>query len=227
MAGDIRLTLREETVDDAAAAVQLLAKQDGIDRGRIFVLGHSLGAMAIPAVSDALSDADIKARGFILMAPAARSLDQLMKDQTDYLYSLQPEISAEQQAARDQLFRDLDQLKDLERLPDDTLISGAYAPYWRWLADYDPLEDALRITVPCLLLQGEEDYQVTMEDYAMWQNTVRDLENWQLISYPGLVHTFAQGLKTEGSAAYMKNETVDQKVIEDIAEFIKSEYQMI
>ena len=220
LAGDTALTLREETIDDAAAAVQLLAAQEKIDKSRIFVLGHSLGAMAVPAINEALMDAGTKACGFILMAPSARPLDQLMKDQLDYLYSLLPAISEEQRAVRERLFADLEQLKDLDELPDDTLIAGAYAPYWRWLDGYDPLESARGITGPCLLLQGEEDYQVTMEDYSLWQAALKDLPNWQLISYPGLVHSFTKGQKPEGSAAYMRSEKVSQEVINDIAGFI-------
>ena len=220
LSGDIYLTLKDETVDDAEAAVQLLSRQDRIDPEHIFVLGHSLGAAAVPAISSALNNAVAKACGFILMAPSARSLDQLMKDQTDYLYSLLPEISAEQQAYKDQLFSDLDQLDGIDNLPDDMQIAGAYVPYWRWLAAYDPLAEARTITVPCLLLQGDEDYQVTMEDFSLWQEAVQELGNWQLVSYPGLVHTFVKGQKTEGSSVYMNNEKVDQKVINDIADFI-------
>ena len=41
------LTVNEETVDDAAAAVTLLRKTPGIDPRRVFVLGHSLGGMIL------------------------------------------------------------------------------------------------------------------------------------------------------------------------------------
>jgi hypothetical protein len=41
-----------------------------------------------------------------------------------------------------------------------------------------------------------------------------------MISYPGLTHGFTPGQKTEGSAVYARQETVDGQVIEDIAEFI-------
>src|SRR5205823_4382224 len=41
-------TVKEETVDDALAAVNLLHKASRINPKRIYVLGHSLGGMLIP-----------------------------------------------------------------------------------------------------------------------------------------------------------------------------------
>ncbi|MBO2517903.1 MAG: hypothetical protein CW338_11660 [Clostridiales bacterium] len=49
-AADHGVTLMDETADDAAAAVRLLAEQEAVDPERVFVLGHSLGATAVPAV---------------------------------------------------------------------------------------------------------------------------------------------------------------------------------
>ena len=53
-----------------------------------------------------------------------------------------------------------------------------------------------------------------------WKNAFGDKGNWQLKSYPGLTHPFTAGKKTEGSAAYMKDEKMDAQVILDIAEFV-------
>ena len=223
MATDPTVTLIEETVEDAAEAVKLLSGQEMIDASRIYVLGHSLGATAVPAIAEQLEQGDTKAAGFILMAPAARTLDELMREQYDFLYSLRPEISEEQQEEKDNLFAELDKLKDLDELPEDVQIAGAYVPYWRWMESYDVLGEAARIEEPCLLLQGEEDYQVTMEDYNLWKEAVGDKPNWILISYPGLVHVFIPGEKSEGAAVYMKDEHIDSQVISDIAEFVHGE----
>ncbi len=45
------LTVKEEVLDDALAAVDLLRKVQGVDPNKIFVLGHSLGAMAAPRLA--------------------------------------------------------------------------------------------------------------------------------------------------------------------------------
>ena len=215
------ITLKDEYLEDAVNAVQLLAGQDQINSERIFVLGHSLGGNAIPAIARELCQSPAKACGFILMAASPRPLDVLMREQYDYLFSLLPEISAQQQAKKDALFAELDKLQNLNALAEDDQVAGVYSSYWKWLAAYDVLEAAKEITEPVLLLQGEEDYQVTMKDFEIWQESFGKKENWQMISYPGLTHAFVPGKKTEGAAVYARDGKVQEQVILDIAAFIQ------
>lgn len=215
-----QMTLEEESIEDAVNAVQLLAEQEKIDPDRIFVLGHSLGGNAIPAIARELEQAEKRARGFVMMAASPRPLDVLMREQYDFLYSLTPDLTEAQQAEKDAVFADLDRLKDLDALAKDDTVMGAYSAYWKWLASYDILQAAEEITAPVLLLQGEEDYQVTMADFGIWKDAVGGKENWTLISYPGLTHPFIAGQKTEGSAIYSRTDRMDGQVIRDIADFV-------
>ena len=79
---------------------------------------------------------------------------------------------------------------------------------------------AEEIAAPVLLLQGEEDYQVTMTDFDIWKEAMGGKENWRMISFPGLTHAFTPGKKTEGSSAYARQGNVDEQVIRSIADFI-------
>ena len=221
LATNKQITLADEYLEDAVNAVQLVARQERIDPDRIYVLGHSLGGNAIPAVARELEKAPVKACGFIMMAASPRPLDVLMREQYDFLYSLIPEISAEQQAEKDALFAELDRLQDLDALSEDDMIAGVYSSYWKWLADYDILQAAEEMTQPVLLLQGEEDYQVTMEDFGIWKEAFGEKENWRMISYPGLTHVFTSGQKTEGSDVYSRSARMEITVIYDIADFIE------
>ena len=216
MAADRSATLMDESVVDAARAVQMLAGQEKIDPERIFVLGHSLGGTAIPAIDLELKSKPVHARGYILMAPGARRLDEIIRDQYDFLAALMPEAESEREA----VFADLDRLENPDALKEEDVIAGAYAEYWKWLIGYDAVSLAADIDVPCLLLQGEEDYQVTMEDYQLFRNATEGKDNWIFKSYPGLVHTFTEGKKAEGPAAYTRNGHVSGNVTADIAEFI-------
>ena len=215
-----QITLADEYLEDAVNAVQLLARQDRIDPDRIFVLGHSLGGNAVPAAARELENAPVKACGFIMMAASPRPLDVLMREQYDFLYSLMPEITAEQQAEKDAMFAELDKLRDPDALAEEDMVAGVYSAYWKWLADYDILQAAKDITRPVLLLQGEEDYQVTLEDFGIWKDALGEKENWQMISYPGLTHVFTAGRKTEGAEVYSRPGRMDTRVIQDIADFI-------
>ena len=220
LAANRQITLEDEYLEDAVNAVQLLARQDRIDPDRIYVLGHSLGGNAVPAVARKLRESPVNACGFIMMAASPRPLDVLMREQYDFLYSLEPGITPEQQAEKDALFAELDRLQDLDSLAEDDTIAGVYASYWKWLADYDILQAADEISQPVLLLQGEEDYQVTLEDFGIWKDALGEKENWRLISYPGLTHDFVPGRKTEGSAVYLREAKVQDTVIRDISSFI-------
>ncbi len=220
LAENKQITLADEYLEDAVNAVQLLAKQEKIDPDRTFVLGHSLGGNAVPAIARELKKASVKARGFIMMAASPRPLDVLMREQYDFLYSLMPEVTAEQQAEKDALFAELDRLQEPDSLTEDDKVAGVYSSYWKWLAAYDILQAAEEIAEPCLLLQGEEDYQVTMEDFGIWKEALSEKENWRLISFPGLTHLFTPGQKAEGSAAYTRGGKVQDSVIAEIASFI-------
>ena len=220
IAADKQATLVDEYLEDAIAAVKLLAGQDRIDPDRIWVLGHSLGGNAVPAIARDLELSSVKARGFIMMAASPRPLEDLMREQYDFLYSLMPEVSPEMQAEKDTLFKDLDKLKDVDSLAEDDTVAGVYSAYWKWLAAYDIIGAAKEITQPVLLLQGEEDYQVTMTDFDLWKDAVGGRDNWRMISYPGLTHLFMPGLRAEGPAAYARDGVVDAQVVKDIAEFV-------
>ena len=222
MAADRSITLEQETIEDAAAAVQLLAGQEKIDPERIFVLGHSLGGNAVPAIDRALRGQKAQARGYVMMAASPRPLDELMREQYETLYALLPEITPEQQAQKDALFAELDKLRDLDGMADSDTVAGIYTPYWKWLAAYDVLEAAEEMTKPVLLMQGEEDYQVLAEkDFRLFEEALGGKDNWTLVRYPGLTHGFTPGQKAEGADAYARPEKVDPGVIRDIADFVK------
>ncbi len=86
-------TVKEETIDDAVAAVELLRKTSGIDPRRVFVAGHSLGGMVAPRIAIA---AGAGLRGLIVLAGAVRSLEQSIIDQSRYLAELDGTVSPEE-----------------------------------------------------------------------------------------------------------------------------------
>ena len=219
LASDKSITLESESIEDAVNAVQLLAAQEKINPDRILVLGHSLGGNAIPAIARALEGTPVKACGFIMMAASPRPLDVLTREQIEYLDSL-GQIPEDQRQIYGDMLKELDKLQDIDSLPEDEPVAGAYPAYWKWLKDYDILQAADEIMQPVLLLQGEEDYQVTMEDFGIWQEHFGKKENRTLKSYPGLTHCFTPGVKTEGVNAYLGDKKIDARVISDIAEFV-------
>src|SRR5262249_16842061 len=153
------LTVKEETIDDALAAVALLRQTTGIDATRIFVLGHSLGGMLIPRIG--IRDAPIA--GFIVLAGLTKPLEDAILEQATYLVSLEESISQAEQAYLDELTKQVAHVKRLG--PSDVNSSlrllGVPISYWLDLRGYDPPEAAKALKQPVLILQGERDYQVT------------------------------------------------------------------
>ncbi len=216
------LTVKEETIDDAVAAVEALKSQDKIDPKRIFVLGHSLGGMLIPRIGKASP----KIAGFISLAGSTRPLEDLVLEQTRYILSLDGTASQEAQKKLKEIEQQVAQVKSL-KLSEDTskgeLPLGGPPKYWLDLRGYDPAETAKSLSKPMLILQGERDNQVTMADFANWKKTLGSRKDVTLISYPGLNHLFVEGKGKSTPAEYSAPGNVAKVVVDDIVKWIERE----
>jgi len=213
-----KLTLREETVDDALSAVELLRRTEGIDAKRIFVLGHSLGGLAAPRIGQA----DPAIAGLIILAGSTRPLEDLMVEQTRYLLSLDGQISKEGEAKLVELEAEVAKIKKLSatNAASRSMILGAPAQYWLDLRGYDPAATARRLKQPMLILQGGRDYQVTEADFDGWKHVLGSRANVTLKLYPNLNHLFMAGEGKSKPSEYDQPGHVDQTVVEDIARWI-------
>ncbi|MGE5487459.1 MAG: alpha/beta fold hydrolase [bacterium] len=202
-------TVKEETVDDAVAAAALLRERPEVNAARIFVLGHSLGGYLAPRIGRS----DPKLAGMIILAGNTRPLEDLIAEQTAYLGSLQKDAAAQKQI--EEMQRTVEQIRNVK--PGETIM-GAPAAYWLDLKGYRPAEEARNLPMPLLVLQGERDYQVTMEDFAGWKRALEGKAT--LKSYPSLNHLFVEGEGKSTPQEYARPAHVSELVIEDIAKWI-------
>jgi hypothetical protein len=71
------------------------------------------------------------------------------------------------------------------------------------------------------VLQGEADYQVTMDDFAGWKKALVGKPFARLQSFPGLMHTFADcGCKLAQPADYDKPAHVAKSVVDEIEKWV-------
>jgi dienelactone hydrolase len=211
-----QMTVKDEVIDDALAAVALLATVPEIDRRRIFVVGHSLGGHLAPRIATGGKDI----AGIVLLAGNARPLEDLVVEQVRYEASLAGPVTPAIQKAIDDAEASAKAMRNPDLKPGMTVMmmrSALPSSYVLDLRTYHPTEVAASLTVPILIIQGERDYQVTMTDFGLWQKALAGHKNATLKSYPGLNHFFMSGTGPGSPAEYAKANHVERAVIEDLA----------
>ena len=217
-------TVKEETIDDAIAAVAILRNTPSIDPKKLFVLGHSLGGTLIPRIGKS----DPQIAGLIVVGGTTHSMLDLLLPQIIQNYSqARPKKEAQRtriEEALNRLKQQVARAQDPDLKPDtprSELPFGIPAAYWLDLRGYHPEQAARELKQPMLILQGERDYQVTMEDFATWKKALADRKNVACKAYPGLNHVFMKGEGPSSDEEYTRPGHVASTVIEDIAAWIK------
>ena len=214
-----KFTVKEETVDDALFAVELLRRAEGVDAKQIYVLGHSLGGYLIPRIGKR----DPQIAGLISLAGATRPLEDTFLEQNTYFAMLDGSISKEEQAGLDKLKEVVAKVKSLKEADINSTQNYLYAPvsYWLDLQNYNPPAEAKSLKQPMLILQGERDYQVTMTDFQNWKNALNTKKDVTFKTYLKLNHLFMSGEGTPSPDDYGKTNHVLEQVISDIADWVK------
>jgi dienelactone hydrolase len=213
-------TLDDETVEDATRAVALLRTQPEIDASRIFVLGHSLGGYASPRIAAR----DRKLAGLILMAGAARPIEDVAFGQTDYVAHLKGDPGEGEQARLNQLKAEVEKVKKLDaKASNPPILMGLPVQWWLNVKGYDPAVEAKRLGIPMLILQGERDFQVTMKDFALWKAALGASDKVTFHSYPALNDLFITGRGNPSPAEYHNPGNVAPEVLEEIASWISNQ----
>ena len=221
MAADQHLTVDEEETDDALTAARLLTKQKRVDPHRVFVLGHSEGAMLAPRIGQR----DPGLAGIIMLAAPARKLLAVIREQTREQGQRLGLPKGQTQASEKVLVAEQKLLDkaDPKHSPEGS-FGGAPQSWWLSLHDYDQVATAKTLSMPILILQGGGDFQVSPKnDFDAWKRALAGRPNVTFHLYPGLSHLFTLAGKTLTTADYAKPEHVDPVVIQDIANWIKAQ----
>ncbi|MNO52916.1 Primary amine oxidase precursor [compost metagenome] len=217
-------TLKRESVDDALLAVQLLQDTDAIDPAQIFVAGHSQGGFVMPMVVD--NDKDHAIAGAVLLsAPSSKFTTALIEQQKELVNRVKhaglDSTPYEKQAAQWTALASIvdDPKYTVDNIPDQFPLQPAY--WWFEQKNYVPTDLAKKQTLPLLILQGENDWQITMNQYKGWQNALADHKNVEFKSYPKVNHTLAAYNEVSIGSEYYQPYNVSKEIIDDIAEWIK------
>ena len=200
------ISVDDEVIVDAVAAVTALRARPEIDPRRILVIGHSLGALLAPEIG--MRSAPVA--GVALLAPPGRPPWDLVLSQIRYI-GASPKELAEME-------------RKLALLKSGTLGSvrflGAPQSYWKDLAARDGIGMAKKLGTPVLVLRGDRDYQVIEEDVEAWRKGLAGMPNVDIETLTGLNHLFIAGSGKPGPSEYDKPGHVDGRVIDKLAAFI-------
>ncbi|MDA7803125.1 alpha/beta fold hydrolase [Crocinitomix sp.] len=215
------LTLAEETIDDALAAVDLLKKNTRVDKSKIIVLGHSLGGMSAPQIA---LEGKKSVAGMIIMAGNARPLQDIVLEQYTYLSMKDGEINEEEAALIQNYELELEALNELKvkGVTKSPLPFGLPAAYWNYLLKYNQIDIAKTIQQPILILQGERDYQVTPKELEIWKSNLANKTNVTYKKYVKLNHFMKEGEGKSYPSEYMKALPLPSYLVDDIVNWIKA-----
>lgn len=219
------LTVREETVYDAAEAVALLRQHPKIDTDRIYVVGHSLGGWLLPRIYD--SGKPIA--GLVSLAGSARPLEDLILEQVQYLAAADGSVTEEEKKQIEKIREQIKLVKseDLSKnTPSSKLPLSIPASYWLDLRDYDAPKLAREIPARWLFLQGDRDYQVIDKDLAAWEAGTKGHLDVTFKRYAKLNHLFMAGEGPCLPSEYVRESNVDQTVLMDLAKWIHAQKQV-
>ena len=210
-----------EAVDDAVAALALAGRQPEVAPDSLYLLGHSLGGTLAPRIAGRAS----RLAGVIILAGLARPLEDAYTAQVAYLASLAGNPADER--VRQQLDEVRRQAANVKLLgtarfnPSIPLPMNLPESYWRLANAYKPVEVAATLGLPLLVLQGERDYQVTMEDFALWRAGLLRHRNASFKSYPKLNHLLQEGTGPSTPLEYDRASSIPAYVMDDLSAFVR------
>lgn len=210
-------TVDKETTDDALLATRFLQNVPRIDKNQIYILGHSQGGMMVPKMIE--KDQNQNIAGAIVMGGPARTIQDVVLDQLDYLFSMGAMKLEEYQFYKSQ-FELLNDPNFSSKNKDFHLGSPVF---WDSIRKMKAAEMSKEQNTPLLIIQGERDYQVQSKiEIPLWKEQLKERDNVDYRLYPKLNHFFTEG---DGGLSkpeeYYRPANIPEYVINDIANWLQ------
>ena len=219
----LTITVKEETIEDAILATELLRKDARIDPERIFLVGHSMGGMLAPRI-DAEGG---NYRGLILMAGTPRRLEEVLieqnKEMLNQVNGFLRRILEKQIQKLNAVFDGLYEMSDAEAKA-KKMGGGVTLYYFKEMGEHPLTSYPESLAKPILVMQGEKDFQVRADtDFRLYRDILKNNPRASFRLYENLNHAFVPSVY--GSIAKAKQEYgveqhIGANVIADIADWI-------
>lgn len=217
------LTVKEEVIEDAVLASEMLKNDPRIDPGKVFTIGHSMGAMLAPRI-DAEGG---NFKGLILLAGTLDTLEGVLFRQLDEMKNGKSKIMSWIASAQEKKFRK--SFENLYELSDEEAKKIPYAGgvnlyYFKEMGEHRAAEYLEKTEKPVLIMQGTKDLQVSTEkDFGGYKRAFGERDNFSFRLYEGLNHCFVPALYDDISKAtkeFSKERHIADNIISDIAGWI-------
>lgn len=240
--GDAALASRGDLIDDARAAIQTLRNQPEIDATRLILVGHSEGGYLAPML--AVDDPDIA--GVVLLASAARSLDEITRWQVESLLTQQGVEGVTMEAALAQQDQYIAFVKassgewadytvaqlqeEMAWLDEATAAQLKSTPLaLSWLREHylaTPADTMVQLNDPVLIISGEKDIQVPSSEAQALIDLLTTAGNSDVSAFvfPDLNHLLRYHPEEPNLTVRHLNEPVDPRVIVTLQEWLEAHF---
>ena len=221
------ISVKEETIEDAILATELLRNDSRIDSDKIFIIGHSMGGMLAPRI-DAEGG---NYKGLILLAGSPRKLEEILIDQNkevlNHVNKLLQWIIKRQIKKLSLKFDTMYNLTDEEAKKTSLMFGNAIKLYYfKEMGEHHSINYLKSLDKPLLIMQGDKDFQVTVEkDFNLYKEILKDKANVTFKLYENLNHAFVPsvyGNIMKARKEYNVKQHICDYVIDDIASWILS-----
>ena len=216
-----------DNASDGLAAIDYLKTHGNIQPNRIFLLGHSEGAL----IATKLAGEIIDVAGIILLAGAAESGEEILKWQALQVAKgskginkwliklLRINVAKAQQKQLDKIKKST---KDYYRVQ---LIAKLNAKWFREFLAYKPARDLPKIKIPVLAITGSKDIQVDPEDLKQMAEIVQAPFESHIVSDMNHILRREDG---EASIAHYKKlakQPIDGRILQLILTWLQNNIQ--
>ncbi len=209
----------EPHLNDVRAAYKFLAEQPNVDSKRLALIGHSEGAIFTMALAG-----ELKPTAIALLAGPGRGMDVIVVEQVERSLEKLPDQELAD-LLRTNVKAAVAALKAKPEPPANVhpALAGLFNPstvqLWHDYFNFDPILSLAKFSGPVLIMNGEEDMQVsdTQDAQVLFDGRERRGLSARLVLLGGVSHNFKQVTPTDGLGL---SGPVDPRATAELTEFL-------
>jgi len=198
----------DDFITDANSVIDYFKSKNIFNK--IYVIGHGQGSLV------GMVAAKGKADGFISLAGAGKSIDNVIIDQIELTAAIYTEDAK-------RVFKELKQGKTTDDYPEGlaSIFSKDLQPFISNWMQYNPQEEINQLQIPTLIISGTKDLQVSVEE-ATLLNVASKNSTLKIIDKMNHILVPIEGDDLENSKSYNESyRKLSPEVVKFIASFIK------